>query len=311
MINPELLPFLKRWTSEWAELPPNATPQDRCAWFEVVAKAMRLPTPKDVSTDDERWIDSPNGSVRVRIFRHVSNAAQPALVYMHGGGWVQGSPETHWDITTRLASWAKATVISVDYALAPDRPFPFGFNQVVSVMEWASANAQFLGIDGSRLSIGGDSAGANIAAAVALELRGRVKIAGQLLIYPPCDFDLTRPSMHENPNGPMIVSTSMMPHGNRIMVGGAAHEHLLTTDPRVAPLVAASHVGAPPAYIAVAEHDPLRDSGIAYAGALENAGVEVVLDRGQGLTHGYLRAMDYCADSMTSLQRMAKWLAAR
>lgn len=308
MINPELNAFLERWGKEWSTLKPDATPADRRAHFEGVAKNMRLATPEDVDPDDEHWIESDAGEVRVRVFRHRSGGVQPALVYMHGGAWMQGSPETHWDITARIASWNTQTVISVDYAKAPERPFPAAFTQVVAVIRWAHENAQALGIDPDHLAVGGDSAGGNLAAAAALELRGSdVPIAAQLLIYPAADFDKSRPSYAENADGPLLQVKGM----DAVNAMYVPETWRLAEDPRVAPLVAKDHSGLPPAFIAVAQNDPLRDSGLAYAEALKKAGVPVVLDEGTGLIHGYLRAMDYCADSVTKLKKMAGWLAER
>lgn len=307
MINPEIDAFLSRWAKEWASLKPDATPADRRAHFEVVAENMRLPTPEGVETDVEHWVESPASPVRLRVFRNGKGGVQPGLVYMHGGAWMQGSPETHWDITSRLAAWAGATMLSVDYAKAPEHPFPAAFEQVVAVIRWAAENAETLGIDPARLCVGGDSAGGNLAAAAALHLRGEVPLAGQLLAYPACDFDLTRPSMIENAEAP-ILQTKGMPGVNAMY---CPETERLTSDPRVAPLVAESHADLPPAYILVAQNDPLRDSGLAYAEVLKAAGVPVETDLGAGLIHGYLRAMDYCADSMASLKRMAAWLAER
>ena len=124
MINPQLEPFLSAWTEKWSALPPGASPADRRKRFEVIAAEMRLPTPEGVDCDAEHWIDSSAGPVRVRVFRHTSGGVQPCLIYMHGGAWMQGSPETHWDITSRIAAWNRQTVISVDYALAPEHPGP-------------------------------------------------------------------------------------------------------------------------------------------------------------------------------------------
>lgn len=301
MINPEIHAFLKRWDEEWSSLKPYATPADRRAHFEIVAANMRLPTPEAVDCVREEWVQGPAGDVRVRIFRYQSEGAQPCLIYMHGGAWMQGSPETHWDITARIAAWNKQTVISVDYAKAPERPFPAALDQVEAVVRWAFANAEDVGIDAERISIGGDSAGANLAAAATIDLRGEVGLIAQLLVYPACDSDRTRPSYLENPDGPLIkpdgkVEALYCPDTE------AAKTH------RVWPLLAENHAGLPPAFIAVGEHDPLRDSGVAYAEALEAAGVPIALDRGEGLIHGYLRAMDFCADSMAKLKKMAAWL---
>lgn len=304
MINPELNAFLARWDQEWASLKPNASPAERRAHFEIVAANMRLPTPEGVNCEAEHWIESAAGPVRVRVFRHDSDGPQPCFIYMHGGAWMQGSPETHWDITARIAAWNRQTVISVDYALAPERPFPAAIDQVDAVVRWVHAEAAMLGVDPARIAIGGDSAGANLAAAATLDLRGEIPLIAQLLVYPACDFDQTRPSYLENPNGPIVK-----PDGKVEKLYCPNSDDMLS--PRVSPLLAASHAGLPPAFIAVGEHDPLRDSGIAYAEALEAAGVPVVLDRGTGLIHGYLRAMDFCADSMAKLKDMAAWLAER
>ena len=306
-MNPELKDFLTEWDSKWASLPPGSGPADRRAHFEVVAQEMRLPTPAGVDCTQTREIDSPAGPVRVRIFRHEGSAPQPCLIYMHGGAWMQGSPETHWDITSRIAAWNGQTVVSVDYAKSPERPFPAAFEQVCAVARWVAAEGAEIGVDPARLTIGGDSAGGNLAAAAALHLRGEVDFAGQLLIYPACDFSHDRPSYRENPDGP-IVRVADMPKVDAMY---CPDDETRSTDPRVAPLVASDHSGLPPAYVAVAEFDPLRDSGVAYAEALETAGVPVHLDRGPGLIHGYLRAMNFCTDAMKGLENMARWLAER
>ena len=305
MINPEIHPFLATWDEKWAALKPDATPADRRKRFEVIAHEMRLPTPEDVETEAVHWIESPSGPVRVRVFRHNSGGVQPCLIYMHGGGWMQGSPETHWDITARFASFNRQTVISVDYAKAPEEPFPAAFNQCLAVTRWTHANADMLGIDPAKIAIGGDSAGGNLAAAVAVELLGSdVPLLAQVLVYPSCDFDRTRPSYLENPDGPLVKPDGKV---EAMYCPNPADK----VSPRVQPLLAESHAGLPPAYIAVAEHDPLRDSGRAYAEALTKAGVSVELSQGEGLIHGYLRAMEFCDASRQSLAAMAAWLNAR
>ncbi len=304
MMNPELKPFLATWDEKWTRLRADATPKDRRKLFEVIAREMRLETPGDVDTDAEHWIDLPAGKVRVRVFRHRDGGAQPALVYMHGGGWMQGSPETHWDITARIASWNRQTVVSVDYALAPEHPFPAAVEQCAAVTEWVSSKAVELGIDADRIAVGGDSAGGNLAAALGLKFRGTApRLIAQLLVYPAVEFTQSRPSFRENADGP-IIKTASMPATNAIYCPNPAD----LTNPLAAPLQASDHSGLPPAFIAVAEHDPLRDDGIAYADALRAAGVPVELDRGEGLIHGYLRSMGYCSDAQSKLRSMCIWL---
>ncbi len=303
-LDPELKPFLEVWTQKWASLAPDANPADRRARFEVIAEEMRLPTPVDVETDNEHRIPSLAGEVRVRVFRHKSDYSQPCLIYMHGGAWMQGSPETHWDITARIASANRQTVISVDYALAPENPFPAAVTQCQAVVRWAHNNADMLKINPGKIAVGGDSAGANLSASLAISFRETsINLIGQLLIYPPVDFEMSRPAYVENADAPLL-NVRGMPMVNAMYCPDPTD----LQNPLAAPMFASSHANLPPAYIAVAENDPLRDDGIDYAAKLESEGVPVVLDRGPGLIHGYLRAMEYCEASRRSLADMSRWL---
>jgi acetyl esterase len=308
MINPELQAFLADWARHWASLPAGAGPAARRAHFETVALAMRRPTPEGIHTD-EHWIsDTIDGDarrVRVRRFQPAAGSApRPALVYLHGGAWMQGSPETHWDITADIAARTGRVVFSVDYAKAPEQPFPAAVHDVQAVVRWVFAEAPALGVDARRIAIGGDSAGANIAAAMTLVFRDTPQfLQGQLLVYPAVAFDQDRPSYRENADGP-IVAVAHMAAVNAMYCPNPAD----LLHPLAAPLRAACHAGLPPAWIAVAEHDPLRDDGVVYAEVLRRAGVPVQLDPGPGLIHGYLRAFAYCADVRSSLARQCDWL---
>ncbi|MDO6966693.1 alpha/beta hydrolase [Rhizobium alvei] len=304
MINPELEPFLKVWSEKWSVLPAKASPKDRRLLFEYIAESMRLPQPEEVTTS-VRFVPSGDRNVLVRIDRHMSGGQQPALVYMHGGAWLQGSPMTHADITMRIAATNRQTVISVDYALAPEHPFPQAVHECRDTVLWLHENADDIGIDRNRIAIGGDSAGGNLAAAVAIALNGKAEAPmAQLLIYPAVDFEMDKPSYVENADAPLL-NVHGMPAVNAMYVPDPAERR----NPLAAPLFADSHAGLPPAYIAVAQNDPLRDDGYAYAEKLRAAGVPVAFDAGEGLIHGYLRAMEYCAASRESLERMCRWLA--
>ena len=305
MINPELEPFLKVWNEAWSVLPQGATPRERRILFEYIANDMALPRPEGVRTS-ARFVPSGDHLVTVRIDRHEHGGAQPALVYMHGGAWMQGSPMTHADITMRIAAANRQTVVSVDYALAPEHPFPRAVHECRDTMIWLHRNAAELGVDAGRIAIGGDSAGANLAAAVSIALRGTAHAPiAQLLVYPCVHFEMSFPSYVENADAPLL-QTKGMPGVNAMYCPDEAERK----NPLVAPLHADDHAGLPPAFIAVAEHDPLRDDGYAYADRLRAAGVPVEFDAGKGLIHGYLRAMEYCAASRESLDRMCGWLAA-
>lgn len=310
MINPEIQAFLADWATAWASLPTGADAKARRAHFELVAQQMREPTPAGVTADEEHRIDVPGSdrSVRVRVFRPAAQGIgpRPALIYQHGGAWMQGSPETHWDITAGLAAATGYVVISVDYALSPEQVFPAAVNDGRAVVEWAFAQAAALGLRADAIFVGGDSAGANLSAALTLVFRDSpLRLRGALLVYPAVDFSLDRDSHRENANGPIVMVASM-PMVNAMYCPDPADR----LNPLAAPLLASSHAGLPPAYIAVAEHDPLRDEGIAYAEVLQAAGVPVVLDRGPGLIHGYLRAKTYCGDARLAFERMGDWLRA-
>ena len=305
-ILPGLRRFLDVWDGKWAGLRPDATPAERRMRYESISRDLRLPTPPGIDTDEEHWIDTTGGPVRVRLFRRAGAELQPAVIYLHGGGWMQGSPESHWDITARIADWADVTVISVDYALTPDHPYPTAFHQSCGVLGWVAAQAAMLGIDPDRIAVAGDSAGGNLAAALALWARDNGHaLRAQGLIYPVCDFDRTRASFVDNANGPLLTTAAMQG-------ADALYCHEADPgDPYLSPLTAPSHAGLAPAYVALAQYDPLRDSGAAYAEALQAAGTEVTVDAGEGLIHGYLRGMEYCPEAEAALRTMCDWLTNR
>jgi len=306
MINPELEPFLEVWNEAWTVLPAGATPKERRILFEYIADDMALPRPEGIRTS-ARFVPSGDRLVTVRVDRHEDGGTQPCLVYMHGGAWMQGSPMTHADITMRIAAANRQTVISVDYALAPEHPFPQAVHECRDTVVWLHEHAGELGIDPTRIAIGGDSAGGNLAAAVTLMLRGTPHAPmAQLLIYPGTTFDMDMPSYTENADAPLL-NVRGMPAVNAMYVPDENERR----NPLAAPLHAESHAGLPPALICVAQYDPLRDDGYAYADKLREAGVPVEFDAGEGLIHGYLRALEYCAASRERLEKMCRWLAER
>jgi acetyl esterase len=303
VLDPELIPFLAMWDAAWSVLPPDATVQQRREVIERLAARQRPPLPPEIE-DEERRVPHPGGTVRVRIHRYRGAAPAPCLVFMHGGGWMQGSPETHDDITTGIARRTGHAVISIDYSLAPEHPFPAALRECEAVVRWARAEAESLGIRRDAISVGGDSAGGNLAAALTLLFRGTdVALKGQVLFYPAVDVDPSRPSCRENADGPIIRTANMA-----ATLAAYCPDPVARRSELVAPLLAADHRGLPPAFIAIAEHDPLRDDGAAYAERLATCGVPVELDRGAGLIHGYLRAMTYCAASRAGLAAACAWL---
>ena len=230
--------------------------------------------------------------VPVRIYRRVPAASDPApcVLYMHGGGWVLGSVDTHDGIASEIARRTAATVVSVDYRLAPEHSFPAGLADCRAVLDALALHSAVGGIDPSHIVVAGDSAGANLAAALTLSARdaGGPALRGQALIYPVLGTDFSLPSYIENAEAPMLQTEAMALYW-RWYLGRAVSEGK-PDDPLAAPLAASTHANLPPALIMTAGHDPVRDDGSAYAQKLRQSGVAVTYRCAADLPHGYLRA---------------------
>ena len=234
---------------------------------------------------DDLEVAGADGMLAARAYRPDGAAAGgPVIVFFHGGGWVIGSIQSHDNTAGRMAAETGCTVISVEYRLAPEHKFPAPLEDCYSATAWVAEHAGDLGVDASRLAIAGDSAGGNLAAAVALlaRERGGPAIAYQLLVYPVTDITFDYPSHAEN--GPLnyILSGRAMRWFTDHYIGGAEG-----VDWRAAPIQANDLSGLPPAFVVTAELDPLRDEGEAYARRLEEAGVPVTTIRGTGMIHGF------------------------
>jgi acetyl esterase len=220
----------------------------------------------------------------VRIYKPEGRPPLPALVYFHGGGWVIGSLETHDGACRELANRIGCAVVSVDYRLAPESRYPAAAEDCYAATQWVAENAKALGVDAKRIAIGGDSAGGNLAAVVALMARDRggPALRHQLLIYPVTDADFERASYRENAEGYLLTTKAMA-----WFWGHYVPELAQRQDGYAAPLRAKDLAGLPPAFVLTAEFDPLRDEGEAYAKRLAQAGVPTRLQRYDGAIHGF------------------------
>lgn len=247
----------------------------------------RRPVYPDLPSED-RVIEGPGGDLPVRIYRPPSaeNGPVGVVVFFHGGGFVAGDLDTHDGTARQHAVDADAVVVSVDYRLAPEHPFPAAAEDALAATEWVAAHAGELGGDPARLAVAGDSAGGNLAAVVAQLARdaGGPAIAFQLLWYPATTYDITLPSFTENAHAPIIDRDAIA----ALTLAYAGGVDLSDPPPTLAPARAANLAGLPPAYIAVAGHDPLRDDGIRYGELLAAAGVPVQVHNAKTLVHGYL-----------------------
>ena len=229
-------------------------------------------------------VDGAVGPLAARLYRPEGAAGGPVIVFFHGGGWVMGSLDSHDNTAGRMAAESGCTVVSIDYRLAPETKFPGPLEDCYAATAWVAANAGDLDVDAGRVAVAGDSAGGNLAAAVALlaRERGGPTLAFQLLIYPAADITLDYPSFAENGDLGYILSTKDMAWFIEHYTGGAEG-----VDWRAAPIQADDLSGLPPAVVVTAELDPLRDEGEAYAEKLRAAGVPTESIRGEGMCHGF------------------------
>jgi acetyl esterase len=247
--------------------------------------SMQLPRPDvEVAHIEDRRVPGPGGEIPVRVYRPEKGSTLPALVYFHGGGWVIGSIETHDGSCRDLANRIGCVVVSVDYRLAPEHRYPAAADDCYAATKWVSEHAAELGVDPERIAIGGDSAGGNLAAVVALMARdrGAPALRHQLLVYPVTDADFSRSSYRENAEGYLLTTKAM-----EWFWGHYVPDTDQRRDAYAAPLHAADLSGLPPAFVLTAEYDPLRDEGEALAGRLEKAGVPTRLTRYDGAIHGF------------------------
>ncbi len=235
-------------------------------------RAFTQPAAPPVSEVRELRADGPHGAIPLRLVRpngaHASDRL-PALVYYHGGGWTIGDLDTHDTLCRELANGAGCAVISVDYRLAPEHRFPAAVDDCIAATWWIGAHARELGIDSDRIAVGGDSAGGNLAAVVAIAARdaGDLPIALQLLIYPATDQRRTAASHIGNGTGYLLTRESIAYYHDHYF-GGDMHDH----DWRASPLLLEDLSRLPPAFVLTAGYDPLRDEGLQYAQRLSQAG---------------------------------------
>jgi len=249
--------------------------------MEVLASMRGEPPPIRSAVD--RRIPGPAGEIPVRVYTPNATAPLPLLVYFHGGGWVLGGLDTHDGVCRALANGAECIVVSVDYRLAPEHKFPAAAEDCYAATRWVAANAAELGGDAQRMAIGGDSAGGNLTAVVALMARDRggPPLVFQLLIYPVTMAAFDTQSYRDNADGYLLTTADMRWFWNHYL--DRAND---AANPYASPLMG-TLTGLPPALVITAEFDPLRDEGEQYAHRLEEAGVAARISRYDGMIHGF------------------------
>ena len=281
-VDPHIAPLLELL----ATVPPmhEGSPEEARAAFRQLAVGGRQPEHVvRVGAVEDLTLPGPAGDLAARVYRPEQDGAVPTVVLFHGGGWVIGDLDTHDNMARSICRDCEAVVVSVDYRLAPEAPFPAAVEDAVAATRWVASRLADLGGD-DRLAVAGDSAGGNLAAVVAQQLRdaGGPALVGQLLVYPAVDVTGDYASRWENAEGYFLDLPTMAWFMDHYAADAALHE-----DPRISPLRHTDLSGLPPAVVVTAEFDPLRDEGEAYAEALGAAGVPVEVRRFDGMIHGF------------------------
>ena len=279
------------------------TPAEAREVYSAGRKVLQRP-PEDVAELRDVTIDGPGGPLRARLYRGAKTAAGvlPGLLYLHGGGWVIGDLDSHDGLCRRLANAAGCWVMALDYRLAPEHPFPAAVDDSAAALAWLAGNAAELGVDATRLAVGGDSAGGNLAAVLALMGRDGTLPATrcQLLFYPVTDLGMTSGSFTRITEGVPLTARTM-----HWFVDHYAPDPVQRTDWRASPLLAPSLTGTPPAFVLTVSHDPLADEGRAYAARLEAEGVRVTAVHLSDQIHGIMTMTRFVAAGDTSLDHAA------
>jgi len=283
-VDPEVQVLLDLMAASGASLLSTVSVEDARNVMDVMARFVDL-EPEQVARVEDRLIPGAAGQIPVRVYTPQGAGPFPVLVFLHGGGFVLCSIETHDELCRAFTNGAGCIVVSVEYRLAPEHKFPAAVDDCYAATRWVAENASGIGGDPARIAVGGDSAGGNLAAVVAHLARdgGGPSLVYQVLIYPATSFVTDMPSRRENAEGYFLTEADMQWFSGHYLRSEAD-----ARDPRVSPLEARDFSGLPPALVITAEYDPLRDEGEAYAARLREAGVPAVYTCYEGMIHGFL-----------------------
>ena len=287
-VHPQIQTFLRGTASAALPAVQALDPEAARAQYAagIRARLEVFPAPP-VATVEDRTIPGPAGTMRIRVYRDLDGAgpARPVLVWFHGGGHVIGSLDTHDAMARNLCREAGCMVVSVDYRLAPEDPFPAAVDDCFASVRWLADHAEEIGIDPDRIAVGGDSGGGNLAAVTALVARdqGGPALCHQLLVYPVTDYRCRGPSYERYARGYGMLEAESMHWYRRHYLGGPER----AGDWRASPLLAADLSGLAPALVITAERDVLRDEGAAYAERLAAAGTPCEHAPFPGMIHGF------------------------
>jgi acetyl esterase len=257
---------------------------------------------EEVAAVTDHRVPVTGGEITVRVYKPAGMGPHPVLVFYHGGGWVIGDLYTHDGICRSIVNAAGCAVASVDYRLAPEFKYPVPVEDSYAGLLWVVANATRLGLDPARIAVGGDSAGGNLAAVMALLARDRrgPRLLLQILVYPVTNYDFGYASYRENATGFVLTTEDMRWFWRHYLSREEQGRELMAS-----PMQAKSVADLPPALVITAGCDPLRDEGEAYAARLRDAGVAVTLTQYPGMFHGFLRMTRILDQSRVLLDEVA------
>jgi len=266
--------------------PKGDTPQQQRAFWTAYTSALNEPHPADMKVWDE-VVATPDHDVPVRLYRPADvDASAPAILYMHGGGFMLGDLDSSDAVAWGFAQQANAMVVSVDYRLTPDHPYPAAVNDCWNTLLWMQEQAERLGLDPAHMAVAGDSAGGNLGAVMALKARdtGALKIACAAIIYPATGLDQDQESYRLFADGPGLTRAGMIKYRELYLT----HDRD-TDDPYARPIMG-DLTDLPPFWVHSAEIDPIRDDGRCFAAKLAMAGNHVTYREAKGMIHGFMRA---------------------
>ena len=310
VLDPDAAAVFKAFQEAGRPAYETLTPAEARAYY-LAGRPVTHPEPPELAAVRDVAIPAPHGAIPARLYEpkklRTANGLASGLVFFHGGGWVIGDLDSHDVVCRQLAHEGESIVISVDYRLAPEHKFPAAVEDAITATQWVATNAADLGIDAARLCVGGDSAGGNLAAVVAIAARdgNGPALSGQVLIYPATDFAMTHPS-HSEPQTSILLTHSVIRWFRDHYLTGAADVH----DWRASPVRAKTLIGLPPAYVLTAGADPLRDEGDEYAQRLKEAGVPVTYRHFAGQFHGFFTMGKLLQQANIAATEIAGWLKA-
>ncbi|EAG7401982.1 alpha/beta hydrolase, partial [Listeria monocytogenes] len=303
--NPEVLENLDKASQEFVKnTSPLSDVDSRYKYMRLATKA--LPSAKDIEIGDveNKKIDGPAGKIPIRIYTPKEDGPFEIIVYYHGGGFVLGGLQTHDAIARKLVQTTGARVVTVDYRLAPENPFPAAVEDAYAALLWVQNHRTSLRAKSSDIIVAGDSVGGNLATVVTqiAKSKGKPNITAQILLYPATDIfsrdaSVLYPSMDEFAEGYVLTKESLDKFFKLYIANASDRKY----DPLVAPIRSKDLVGLPKTFIATAEFDPLRDQGEAYAKKLKDAGVEVFAKRFEKVPHGFMTTNSEATDETYEL----------